>query len=754
MTFRKLTGMALLAAAPLAAGAESATPDAPDAPEAMPHLETMTIVERRDSARPIAGAAHVVDQDALERFEYANIQRIMRLVPGVSLQVEDGYGLRPNVSIRGVASERSGRITLLEDGVLIAPAPYSAPSAYYFPTPGRMHAFEVLKGPAAITQGPYTIGGALNMISTPIPAVRRGSLIVTGGQHGEGRLHATYGGVSDGGFGFLVETHQWRADGFQDIDRGDRDTGLIVRDHMLKASYAPRGGRHAVRVKLQWADQVSNQSYLGLTDEDFAADPYRRYGLSALDRIDAQHEQAILRYQFTVHEDFRWAVTLYRNEHARNWFKTEGIDVDGSADAGAFSRVGWNGVLTAVNRGEQLQGLGSDALLAILHGADTLPGSIQLRANDREYVSQGGQIGLDWERRIGSALHRIEAGARVHEDTSQRLQRNSTYQQLDGALTLTDLGQLGNAGNRVQEAHATAWHIRDEITLGRWTFVPGLRYEDIDQRRKRFEIRAGRTTDPASRAADNVRDQRKNATRIWLPGFGVSFHPSAAWRVFAGAHKGFTAPSNAPGVDAEEANNYELGVAFDGGAAAIEVTAFLSDYDNLLGVCTASSGADCEVGDAFNGDAATVQGVEARLEAELGAGSFPLVANFTWMDARFDADIANTDFFGDVRRGDPIPYIPRWQGQVTLGWRRGQFDAYAAVSYVEGVCVRARCGAFEETDAELTLDVSGAWTVSDAVRLFARVENLTGADGIRGRQPYGARPNKGRTATAGLRLAF
>jgi Fe(3+) dicitrate transport protein len=52
---------------------------------------------------------------------------------------------------------------------LVAPSPYTSHQHITFPTTGRIHSVEVLKGPAAVSQGPQTIGGAINLISTPIP---------------------------------------------------------------------------------------------------------------------------------------------------------------------------------------------------------------------------------------------------------------------------------------------------------------------------------------------------------------------------------------------------------------------------------------------------------------------------------------------------------------------------------------------------------------------------------------------------------
>lgn len=731
------------------AGADESTGVGQSAP--MPRLEEVTIVGTPEEIDGVAGAAHRVDEQTLARFSHADVQRIVRQIPGVSVQLEDGYGLRPNISIRGVATERSARITLLEDGVLIAPAPYSAPSAYYFPTAGRMASFEVLKGPSAITQGPYTIGGALNMISTPVPATDGvGDVFIETGRHGTGRLHATYGGTGANGFGYLLEAHRWVSDGFQSIDRSSSDTGLDVRDYTVKFALSPPASPHRVELKLQFADQISDQSYLGLTDTDFRADPMRRYGLSALDRIETDHEQAILRYEYAS-DTAGFAVSAYENRHARNWFKTEGIDFDGSANAEEFSRTSWSSVVRAVNRGADLGGLSPAELGAILRGElDTPPGSIQIRSNARGYTSRGVQLGAN---RTLASSHTLKVGVRYHEDEEDRLQRNSAYSQRGGRLHLDDLGRLGNAGNRIQRAKAVAVFLQDRIEFGDWTLTPGLRYEDIDQNRVRYEIRPGRTADPSSRAASNLRSTRGNRTRVWLPGFGAAYRLADGAVLIAGVHRGFTAPSNAPDVDAEEALNYEFGLRLGDTRRRLEAVAFVSDYDNLLGECTSSSGADCEVGDAFNGDAATVRGLEFKAATELvGDAGFavPFEIVYTYIDGRFDTDIADTDFFGDVSAGDPIPYIPEHQIHSTIGVHGDGWSANLSANFVDAVCVRASCGAFEKTDELLAFDVAGRFRLNDRSALFVRVENLSNTEDIVGRHPYGARPNRSRTAAVGL----
>jgi len=180
----------------------------------------------------IPGSAYYLSPKELGKFGYNDVNRTLRLIPGLNIQEEDGYGLRPNIGMRGTGSERSSKITLMEDGVLMAPAPYAVPAAYYFPTIGRMQAVEILKGASQIKYGPFTTGGAINLISTQIPADFRGALKVSAGSFGNRLVHTNIGDSGEN-FGFLAETYQNSSNGFKELDNG-KNTGFDKKDYLAK----------------------------------------------------------------------------------------------------------------------------------------------------------------------------------------------------------------------------------------------------------------------------------------------------------------------------------------------------------------------------------------------------------------------------------------------------------------------------------------------------------------------------------------
>ncbi|MDX1741212.1 MAG: carboxypeptidase-like regulatory domain-containing protein, partial [Rhodothermales bacterium] len=241
-------------------------------------VERVTLTGGVRGIENLPGSAHFISPLQLERFDYGDVSRVLRKIPGVNIQEEDGYGLRPNVGLRGTGSERSSKITVMEDGVLIAPAPYAAPAAYYFPTIGRMQAVEVRKGSSQIKYGPFTTGGALNLVSTQIPNRLAGRLDLSAGEDRARTVRANVGNSFER-FGFLLETYQSATDGFKRLDGGG-NTGFEKQDYLGKIRFSTRPDARvyqALALKVGYADEVSDETYLGLTDADYTASPRRRY---------------------------------------------------------------------------------------------------------------------------------------------------------------------------------------------------------------------------------------------------------------------------------------------------------------------------------------------------------------------------------------------------------------------------------------------------------------------------------------------
>ena len=218
---------------------------ADDAAIGITTLDRIVVTAGKLQARQVAGAVQVIDADTLDAHSYGDVNRILRQVPGLNIVEEEGFGLRPSIGIRGSGTDRNAKIAVMEDGVPIAPAPYSAPSAYYFPRMPRMHAVEVSKGPAAIKYGPQTVAGAISMISTPIPGTPgsgpSGKADLFGGEFGTLRGHGLVGGIMDTGrafdVGMSLETLQERSGGFKQLDSGG-DTGFEIQDYVAKLAFS------------------------------------------------------------------------------------------------------------------------------------------------------------------------------------------------------------------------------------------------------------------------------------------------------------------------------------------------------------------------------------------------------------------------------------------------------------------------------------------------------------------------------------
>ena len=704
--------------------------DANDAQE----IDTVTIIGKRADAADIPGSAHVIDSEELAEFGQSDVLRVLRSVPGVYVQEEDGFGLRPNIGIRGSGLDRSGRIALLEDGVLIAPAPYAASSAYYFPTQRRMSAIEVLKGPAAVTVGPRTTGGAMNMISTPIPKEMSANADLRLGSHELLDAHVNVGNRGDR-FSWLLETVQAQSAGFKTIDGPvGGDTGFNIKDYIAKLQFDSDPASRvyqSLRIKLGHTNQISDETYLGLTDADFAANPYHRYAASANDIFQSRHRQYQATYVIDTAKNWRGEMTVYHNDFARNWYKTQSVN-----------GVSLNDVLIDPATYASEYGY--------LTGATSADDAIQIRANNREYFSKGVQAKIEWELGFGETDISLNTGLRLHADKEDRFQHQDGYRMADGLLVLTTAAAGGSQTNRVSTAKVTSLYVDSQIRTRAWIFTPGIRFEDIALTRYDYA-----TTDP-TRAQGPTR-VRSNSTQVLIPGAGALYRLNDEWRLLAGVHKGFNPPAPGSSAHEESSINLEAGVRYSSDALSFEAIYFRNDYGNLVGTVTDSTGGGGQIGDQFDGGEVLVSGLElsADYAIEAGAFKFPIGMNYTWTNAAEFRNAFDSGFepWGQVEVGDALPYIPEHQLRVTAGIKHERFRTTLAANVVGRMRTKAGQGAYdprETIESHVVWDMIATWRFTEHLSTYLKIDNLLNETYIAARRPAGVRPGLPRTAYIGL----
>ena len=694
-------------------------------------IESVSIIGTKADARKIAGSGTVISNEDLQKTIDTDIHKILSAVPGVFFRTEDGYGLRPNISIRGTSLDRSSKITIMEDGVLVAPAPYTSASAYYFPTTGRIHGVEVLKGPSAITQGPSTIGGALNLISTPIPTEGKGQFVQELGDNGMMRTHAVLGG-DNGTFGAMVEVHEHSTDGFDSIANVGGDTGFDKSDLLAKFRYT--SGNHEVALKMLDLDESSDQTYVGLSQYSFQQNPRRRYGMTQYDQMNNDGEQQSITYKGSF-GNVDVIATSWSNDYHRDWFK---VDKANNGKAFGISN-GINNVIDAANNGN------ADAQ-GILDGTRAV--EVKLKHNNRFYGNEGIQFQLSTD--IGN--HSVTFGYRDMEDYESRLQNYECFDQsADGknsALSPCSTGWTGS-NNRLRETDATSYFVQDTITMDKLSLTLGYRSEDYDKVENRWS-----DAKPTRTIKDAKYNNKKSSGDYSTTGFGATYDVSENLKLVAGFHQGMSPVFNG---DAEEADNMELGFRYNKGRTAVEVIYFASDYANLVAECKNSSGSDCDAGDTFSGGEVDVSGLEidASWVVQSNTVNYPIAITYTSTDATFDNSF-DSDYFGVVASGDDVPYIPSSVLAISAGFiTESGWSGYMRMADHGSSCSTAACGAYENIEAYSYIDLSLRKRVNENLDVYGVLENVTDNEDIAARAPKnGARSQKPQIFKVGFSYKF
>jgi Fe(3+) dicitrate transport protein len=702
------------------------------------NLAEIRVVSTPAELARIPGSATLLSPAALEIWRTSTTADALRRVPGVVVREEEGMGLRPNIGIRGLNPTRSTKVLLLEDGIPLTLAPYGDNAAYYHPPISRFEEVEIVRGAGQVAFGPQTVGGVINYITPSIPRATGGRISLSGGDRGfldvSGRGSTTLGRL-----GALATFSHRQGEGARE------NTSSTVNDAMFKAT-AALGGRNSVTARGNVYRERSNVTYSGLTEAEWAADPF--FNPFVNDSMKLDRWSASVSHALTLSPFARMTTTAYASDVDRAWWRQSSNSGQRPNDA-------------------------SDPACGGMANLNTTCGN---EGRLRSYRVYGVEPRLSTQLNLLGLTSALEAGVRWHTEEQDRRQING------GTPTARVAGADGdpNAGLREDNLRRnTAWSAfaQQRVMIDHFTVTPGLRVEHVSfERTNRLDDVSGRT----------------ELTQV-IPGMGLTYEARPGLLLFTGAHRGFAPPrtedviDNSSGatvdLDAELSWNYEAGFRGHAGPLNVELTAFRMDFENQIVPQSVAGG----TGAALTNSGRTLhQGAELGLRVDGGrilnfAGPY-VESSLTWLPvARYEGEryayiatagpdagkvYAAQNQAGTRERmsvtGNRLPYAPEATYTVALGFARP-----------DGVDLRVeRFGVGEQfTDAansrvtvadgqQGTIEGYAIWNLSASqrisrtgTRVFLSVRNLTDELYIADRT-RGLLPGTPRSLHVGLRQEF
>ncbi|MBX9963121.1 MAG: TonB-dependent receptor [Burkholderiales bacterium] len=601
--------------------------------EALLSSPRVDIIGNKENLERIPGSGYVLDKETLESSRVFTTNEALRKVPGVNVRDEEGLGLRPNIGIRGLNPTRSTKVTLLEDGLPLAYAPYGDNASYYHPPIERFDSIEVLKGAGQILYGPQTIGGVINYI-TPAPPQEFGGLIGLSG----GNNDYLSGRVRIGGAGFMLDYIYKQSDGARE------NVHTQVNDLNAK-KVMQIGEQQAITLRANYFTEESQVTYSGATEAEYR-NFGARYNPFKNDFFDSRRFGLSATHEYAFNKDVVLLTNFYGSTFSRDWWRQSSNTLD-SQCGGTFTQNRLNGVAVNVDSCNSVQG------------------------RLRDYYSFGMEPRLHVNWNGFGIANELDVGVRAHFENQERLQINGT----------SPTARTGTvAEDNMRETSAYSAFVMNKFIFGALAIAPGLRYEYIEN--KRTDRRAG-----GNSGTDDLSQL--------IPSLGGTYQLLEQTTLFAGVHRGFAPPrvedqistgigpvATYTNVGAEKSWNYELGVRTTPiQGLNVQATAFRNDFDRLIAVGSIAGGTT-----PLSQGEALFQGLELAGRIGAASGVYSNIA-LTWLPIA-EQTTAFTQVAGGAailgsRTGNRLPYAPKHQATASLGYMTASgFDVNVEAVYV------------------------------------------------------------------------
>jgi Fe(3+) dicitrate transport protein len=698
-------------------------------------MPQVVIIGKKDKLfTQVPGSVSIIDPKELKQTAAITSNEVLRKLPGLHVVDEEGAGLRLNIGIRGLDPDRSRNVLVLEDGIPIALGPYGEPELYFSPSIDKMAGIEVVKGSGQILFGPQTTGGVINMFTFDPPAQEQTRMKLSGGRGGIFSGLWSYGN-SLGKVGFLVSYLHKRANNLG-------PTWFQVNDLSAKIKLQT-SQRSSLGLKIGLYHELSNSTYIGLTQTMFDAGGQDYTQLAPLDRLPVKRYSISATHKLHVNPRLSIQTTAFGYTVSRNWQRQDFT----------FNAL-------ASNKSGQIWGDHS-----VNNGAIYMLNSSGNR--NRQFAVAGIEPQLKWAYTLFNTQNELQSGVRY-------LYEQAEEQFIIGQKADASAGDMRDS--EVRRGDAVSFYAQNKISLTqKLSLNMGIRYENFKYER---QILRGRFTLNNQVLVRDTNLIANNRVQSIIPGAGVNYAWSDKLQFFAGLHKGFAPPrikdaissSGLPyNLDAESSINYEVGSRFYVSEILdFELTAFAMDFENQLIPVSVSSGNTNAAG-IINGGKTMHKGVEAGFKLNfsplLGTkNSIKLESNATFQNAYYNANRfvpANSSTINV--KGYQVPYSPRLMinSALTYSPDRGIgfkiATNYIGSQYTDELnsvlpSANGRSGKIESrviTDLNLFYQVP-----KQNFSIYLSAKNIGNVRYISTRRPEGIRVGLPRLITAGLEISL